>query len=350
LSGLRTSLRLALLPSVVASATALLAALLTRDLTSSVVLVALTVSTGATIVVSTMQDHVRRLLHIAEMSWKAAAVSGIQLLAISVAIPTLMALDIERAWIPFGSLCIANISSVTFGLLAAGVHRQTRGATSLRFRELAQSGKWLVLRAAIPSGAAFIAANVLTRLAGPVAYGHAEAARQVAQPVTVLALGLSAILGPRAVRAGMQTDTGAARKTRLEYGFAVVGVAAAYALLTGVDWALNPMSYLVPSAYDVRWLVPATVLANAIAAMVMLFTSELLGAGRARQLALLALVSSPALLLAAATAGTTGAFARPLGFVIEGSIVLFGANWWLRRHYAEIIPGRMPEEVNLEGM
>jgi hypothetical protein len=84
--------------------------------------------------------------------------------------------------------------------------------------------------------------------------------------------------------------------------------------------------------------------------MVMLFTSELLGAGRARQLALLALVSSPALLLAAATAGTTGAFARPLGFVLEGSIVLFGANWWLRRHYAEIIPGRMPEEVNLEGM
>jgi hypothetical protein len=334
LDGLRRSIRLAIAPSLVASLIAIVAAALNRDLTTSPVLMALTLSTGATIVVSAMQDHVRRMLHIADRSWQAATVSATQLLGVATMIPTLILLDVERAWVPFGSLCFANVVSLTTGLLLAGAHRRTAANLPFRFGELARSGKWLVMRSAIPSAAAFLAAIILSRLAGPEAYGYAEAARQVAQPVTVLALGLTAVLGPRAVRAGMQTDTATANRGRRIYALLVVAAAGGYALVAGPDWVGNPMSLLVPKAYVVSWLVPATVLANTIAAMVLLLTNEMLGAAKERILALLATISAPALLLAAATAGTTESFARPLGFIIEGAIVMVGAWWWLRRHYA----------------
>lgn len=334
LDGLRRSIKLAVVPSIGGSLAAGLAALMTRDLTTGDVVVALTVTTGATIIVSALQDHVRRLLHIAEKSWRAVAVSGAQLAAIAIAIPVLMATDVNRAWIPYGSLFIANVASFTAGMiLAGGLHRPSTPVT-MSFSDLAASGKWLVIRAAVPSAAAFFAANILTRLAGPEAYGYAEAARQVAQPVTVLALGLSAVLGPRAVRAGMESDTRSARGIRREYGIAIGLVAAAYAGITGVAWSLNPMSYLVPSAYEVGWLVPLTVLANTIAAIVMLLASELLGAGKARLLAILAFASSPTLLIVAAAGGYLGAHARPIGYIVEGAIVTYGASRWLKRHYA----------------
>lgn len=335
---LRPSIRLALIPSVGAATAALLAALLQRNSATAPVLVALTATTGATIMVSALQDHIRRMLHIAERSWRAATVSVAQLLGVAVAIPALIALDINRAWIPFGSLFLANSVSLTAGLFLAHIDHLPQIPRNLRFRSLTGSGKWLVVRAAAPSAAAFFAANIVTALAGPVAYGHAEAARQVAQPVTVLALGLGAVMGPRAVRAGMDVDTAAARRTRRGYTRVIVLATTGYLLVAGFGWSLNPMSRLVPVAYQVPWLVTATVVANGIAALVVLPVSELLGAGRARLLASLTAISSPALLAAAATAGSTGAFARPIGFIVEGLLALYVAHWWLRRHYASDDP------------
>lgn len=345
LGGLRRTIRLAALPSLCAATTALLAAFLQRDITSTRVLVALTATTAATILVSGMQDYVRRSLHIAERSWQAAAVSGVQLLGVATAIPLMIASDIERAWIPYGSLFFANVVSVSFGLFIAGAHRRPRHPLALRFKSLAASGKWLVLRAAAPSAGAFIAANILTKLAGPIATGHAEAARQVAQPVTVLALGLGAVLGPRAVRAGIDVDPHAAVHTRREHALIMILASVAYIAVAGPAWSLNPMSRLVPSAYEVSFLVAVTVVGNTLAALVTLPMSELLGAGRAKLLAGLAFISSPALLLAALTAGTTGAFARPIGFIAEGALALGAARWWLARHYQQLGP---PEQLILE--
>jgi len=340
LDGLRRSIRLALLPSLAASLIAIVAAALTQDLTNTPVLVALTLTTGVTIVVSAMQDHVRRMLHIADRSWNAASVSAVQLAGVAVMIPTLMASGLNRAWIPFGSLCFANMISVSAGLWMAGAHRRIAKDLPFRFRDLARSGKWLVMRSAIPSGAAFLSANIITRLAGPEAYGYAEAARQVAQPVTVLALGLTAVLGPRAIRAGMQTDTAAANRGRRVYALLILTASLAYVIVAGPDWVGNPMSYIVPKAYDVPWLVVATVGANVIAAMVLLLTNEVLGAAKERILALLAAISSPALIIAALTAASTESFARPLGYVIEGGIVMIGILWWMKRHYRPIRHGQ----------
>lgn len=330
---LRRSIRLALFPSVAASLVAVVAALLTVDLTARGVVVALTLTTGATIIVSAMQDHVRRMLHIADRSWYAAIVSGVQLTVVAIAIPLLILSDLERAWIPFGSLFIANVASLTVGGLLAGAHRRRPTDAPLRFRKLVRSGRWLMMRSAIPSGAAFIAASIINRLAGPEAYGYAEAARQVAQPVTVLALGLTAVLGPRAMRAGMKADAAVSARTRRVYVLFIVLAGLLYVGIAGPAWPINPMRLVVPKAYEVSWLVSATIAANTIAAMVLLLTNEILGAAQERRLAALAVVSSPALLLAAATATNTGSFARPLGYIIEGTIVMVGAWWWLRRHY-----------------
>ncbi len=335
LAGLRRTIALAVGPSLLASTTALVAAFLRQSSTTGPVLFALTATTTATIFISVMQDHVRRLLHIAEQSWRAAVVSFVQLVGVAIAIPVLLVAGVDHAWVPFGSLFIANVTSTAVGVLLAGGHRPPQTEPELSFWTLVSSGKWLVVRAATPSAAAFIAANMITALAGPVAYGYAEAARQVAQPVTVLAVGIAAVLGPRAVRAGMEVDPVAAHRARIEFGALIALGAAAYVAIAGFEWALNPMSRLVPKAYAIPWLVTATVVANAIAAAVTLPSRELLGAGRSRLLASLTAISSPALLIAAATAGVTEAFARPIGFIAEGLLAVIAANWWLRRHYAQ---------------
>jgi len=333
LNGVRRTIVLATGPGLAAAAVALFASVLTRELTTSSVVVAFTVTVAVLIPISGMQDYVRRSLHIAEKSWQAARVSMIQLFVVGIAIATLMTTDIERAWIPFGSLVIANVVSVSVGLLLAGAHRRTKPLPEIYFRRLVLSGKWLVARSAIPATGAFIAANILTSLAGPVVFGYAEAARQVAQPVTVLSMGLAAVMGPRAVRAGLRSDRSASSHNRRRYSMAVAIAAIGYAVVAGPDWVLNPMSRIVPSAYEVPWLVVATVCANAIVALLILPKSELLGASKEKVLVGLALVSTPMLLIAAASAGTTGAFARPFGLILEGLVVMVGANRGLRNHY-----------------
>lgn len=329
---LRRSLFLALGPSVVALTAALAPAILTRNLTGSPVILALTTTTAITIVVSPMQDHVRQLFHIDGQSWRAVVVSTVQLIAIAGAAVALYAAGVERAWIPFGSLACANIVSLTVGLVMAGAHRRVVDPAGLNFRDLAVSGKWLVVRAATPAAFAFAAANILTSLAGPEAMGYAEAARQVAQPITVLGVGLLAVLGPRAVQAGSQGDRASGRRNRRVFNALLLTGAAGYSALVGFDWSLNPMAWLIPAAYTVGGLVLTTILANLLAGVFTILARELLGARQARPLAFISLLASPALPLAALSAGATGALARPFGYVAEGTLRLAISGWWLHAH------------------
>lgn len=340
----RRSLLLGLAPGLVGVLAAVAAAGLKGHLTSTAVITALTVTTGITIVVSPMQDHVRALLHIADRSWHAVAVSSVQLVGVAAGIGLLVAVDVERAWIPFGSLAMANVLSLTIALVLARAARVPEG-DAMTFGGLASSGKWLVIRAATPATLAFIAANIITELAGPVAYGYAEAARQVAQPITVLSVGLMAVLGPRAVRAGSEMDPIAGAANRRMFVGLMLLASSAYAAIAGVDWFLNPMAILVPAAYAVGGLVLATILANVLAAVFLVFGRELLGAGQARSLAVISLIASPALPLAALSAGSTEAFARPFGYIAEGAIRVIGGRWWLRHHYRTGLPHHEPEST-----
>ncbi len=188
----------------------------------------------------------------------------------------------------------------------------------------------------MPATFAFVAANIINQIAGPEVYGYAEAARQVAQPVTVLSAGLMAVLGPRAVRAGSQIDPESGRSNRRSFVALMVLATIAYAVIAGFDWTINPMAWLAPAAYTVGGLVLVTIVANLLAAVFLIYGRELLGAGHARALAIISIAATPALPLAALTAGATNAFARPLGYIIEGSIRVIGGRWWLTRHYGAL--------------
>ena len=69
----------------------------------------------------------------------------------------------------------------------------------------------------------------------------------------------------------------------------------------------------------------------------LMFRHVLLGAGLPRSQDMLSIVAAAALRLAAATAGATGAFARPIGYIAEGVTRVSGAACWLRRVYHEPI-------------
>lgn len=333
LSTLRRGLILALVPSVLGVLAAPAAAAWTGNLTSPAVITALVLTTAVTIVVSPLQDHVRQLLHIADLSQRAVLVSIAQLIGVVASLGVFLALDVPRAWLPFGSLAIANTVSLGFGIILAGGLSRSSDTDAMTLRHLSISGRWLVVRAAVPAAFGFVAANILTQIAGPVVYGHAEAARQIAQPVTVLAIGLASVMGPRAVRSGSLRDHEGGASNRRRFVWLITLGTLGYVGLAGFDWWLNPMAVLVPAAYVVGGLVIATIIANWLAAVFLIYARELLGAGHARALAMLALIASPSLPLAALTAGSIEAFARPLGYVLEGSIRVIGGKTWLAHHY-----------------
>ena len=125
--------------------------------------------------------------------------------------------------------------------------------------DLMRSGRWLLAIEAITAGATFLASVIVSRLDDPAALGYAEAARIVGQPIFVLAVGLSAVLNPRAMEAGAGRDRAAARHVARPFTVLLAIVGLVYGVLTAVPWWGNPFAGLVPQAYVVAGLVPVTV-------------------------------------------------------------------------------------------
>ena len=283
------------------------------------------------------------MLHIAELSWHAAAVSVVQFVTVLASIGVLMVLDVPAAWIPYGSLGIANGTSLITGLaLARHYHIRTRrrdrstltDPIRLRLRELIRSGSWLLAGVGAPTLAAMGSATIITFVAGPDILGYAEAARIVAQPVLVLGTGLGFVLGPRLMRAAIAREPKASRSIHLRFNTIVVASAAAYALLAAWQWPGNPMSTLLPNAFEVSWLVPATIAAHVVIAAVVPLLQELLAARQARLIGIVGMLSAPLQLIAAATAGVTGAFARPLSMVAGAGTRLYANGRSMRTIYS----------------
>ncbi len=309
---IRHTLALGSLPALLGAAAVGLAAVVSSPLVGADVILPLSVTTAGAAFLSPLQDHLRKMLHIAEQSWLAAAVSSAQFVVAVAAVALLTVLDTPAVWIPFGSLFAANLFSLSLGwLLTIRSHGVRVEAPKLG--TLARRGGWLVLQAAIPSATGFVAATVITRLAGAEALGFAEAARVVAQPVLVFATGLTAVLAPRVMEAAMNRDAVTAGRTKWAYYRLILIAGALYLAVAGWSWALNPMTRVVPSAYDVSGLVAFTIVANVATAAVFLQINELLGARRERSLVRLAAALSPILLIGAATAAATEAFARAIG-------------------------------------
>lgn len=314
------ALALGLGPCLLASAASFGAVLATSEYASTEVAFAFAVTCAAAIVISPMQDFVRSMLHIGSESWSAAAVSLVQVVVAVAAVLTGIALDVPVQWLPFGALVIANASSLFVGLVLVHVRTTGRADRRLTFRPLARRGVWFVLNAAAPALSGFFTAALIAWLASPEDLGYAESARVVAQPIFVVGVGLKSVLHPKSVRAAMDIDRSEARRTQRLFAGTMVTVTAGYLLVVGWDWALNPMAYIVPSAYILGGLVALTIVANAANTLWLLLTSELAGARRERSLAGISWIASTVSVAIAATAGVTGAYARPLGSFMSAGV------------------------------
>lgn len=293
--------------------------------------------------VSPLQDQVRAVLHLAGSSWSAVLVSTTHLSVVLATMGCMSTLGVGPAWIPLGALALGNACSLALGLLTS--RGSAPGGLRLpRFTvgQMIGDGRWLLTIEAAAAGSFFLASALVSHLAGPVALGHAEAARVVAHPLFVLTVGLSAVLGPRSMEAGRARD--AARADRIARPFVLILIAAAGAwtavlLLPATD---HVMSRMLPSAFAVPGLVPLTVLASLAVGLAYPWRAELLGAGRARSLVLPAMVASLAC-VAVSSVGALGAYARPSGWLALGFVL---TAWYLRRR--KTLYGPRPRSAAVE--
>lgn len=313
------------------------AALVTASHTTAPVTFALTLTAGLSVAVSAAQDNLRRMLHVRERHWSAASLSIVQFVVVAIAVLTMLSLDVPVYWIPFGSLFIANIVSSSLGFVRAGGFGVPDTPPELAPRQLVVSGRWLLGQAIIPTGATFLATAIITTLAGAAAMGYAEAARIVAQPVLVMATGLTAVLGPRVMASGVHRDNEGGSLILKKFAILTVIPGLAYLAIAGWDVPWNPMAFVVPSAYTVVGLVAVAIIANIASGLVFLRVEELMGARREVDLVKVSLIASVFMVLVALTAGVTQSFALPLG-VLFLSIVRFAGY----KHYRRIVYRSVP--------
>ena len=281
-------------------------------------------------VLSPVQDHVRRMLHMGDGSWHAAGVSAVQCLAAGGAVAVLVAAGVASYWVPFSALAVANGVSLIAGLIWA---RRPHSPLEVRlhFSGLVRSGTWLLLIGLMPLAAGFVAGVIVSHLAGAASLGYAEAGRVLGQPPFVLSVGLGAVLGPRSMAAARAGNYAEARRISRIYALVSLLCGLPYLLLVGFAWKWNPVHHVLPNAYAVSGLVSATILGNLLIGMDWPYRSELIGAGRETSLARLEGSANAARIAVAATAPVTGAFAIPAGLVTMAAVRSIGYRITLRR-------------------
>jgi hypothetical protein len=294
----------------------------------------LTATAIATAAVSPLQDHVRRMLHLSGASGRAALVSAVQLVVVVGLVGLGWLTGVPEPWVPFGALAGANAASFATGLLIARGPMRGTPTVVVERGALVDAGRWLTAVGMLPTGAAFLAAAMVAHIAGPDVLGLAEAARIAGQPMIVFTIGISAVLGPQSIQAAQRRDGAAGRRIARQFAALVIGAGAAYTLVFGHAWALNPMALLVPQAFSLTGLAALTVLANTAQGIVFPWRSELLGAARNATLAGVEVVGSIARIAVAGTAAVLGAYAIPAGLLLLAVVRAVMYPRALGRHYA----------------
>jgi O-antigen/teichoic acid export membrane protein len=285
---------------------------------------ALAVTMVACATISPLQDHARRTLHVARSSWTAASVSLIQLVAVLIVLAAMTAVAIPPIWRPFGALALGNAVSLLAAFL---ITRRERNRAELRryhLSELVRSGRWLLVLELMPTLASFLAYALIAKAAGSSALGYAEAARIVAQPLYVLMMGLNYSLGPRSMEAGAARNREQAQRIAHPYIMVLLGTALLYGGITVVPWPGNPLGTLIPKAYVVIGLVPASVLAYLLLGLPSPYRFELFGSRKIRPLPLVGAVAGVCQCLASVSVVWIGPFARPVGSAVYGAIAWLG--------------------------
>lgn len=296
----------------------------------------LAITCAAATFVSPIQDHLRRMLHIAEGSWRSVVVATVQMVVAIVGVLALNRTDVSAAWIPFGVLVVANVASLSVGLLLTARELMEPGSDiPISRARLLRSGQPLLLVGLLPSATAFGVSWLVSVLAGAATLGYVEAARIVSQPVSVLQVGLGSVLGPRVTRAASARDpaTAAGVKHQFERLILIAGIGWAIAVAAPAPW--NLLTRFLPTAYVVPGLVAASIAAFTIMSFPQGRRYELFGAGRERLVARAELEGNILRIAIAATVGVIGAFAVPLGIAALGCVRWIRPTRWLAEYYAE---------------
>jgi hypothetical protein len=102
---------------------------------------------------------------------------------------------------------------------------------------------------------------------------------------------------------------------------AVAGIT--YLFLAGFAWSLNPLFALMPSAYQITFLVPITILSNLVLSVTSPLRDQLIASNMEVRMAKIDFASLVIPAVIAATAGVTGAFARPYGIIGQNVFRIF---------------------------
>lgn len=295
----------------------------------------LTVTGALATVFSPIQDHVRRMLHLAGRHWSAAWISVARAAIVGVSILLGSVFDLPAALLPLGSLALGDLFSMLPVLLSPNSR-----ASRLPFRssDLRISGTWLLVSSLAAPAAGFIASFAVTVFAGESALGLAEAARVTAQPLLVLAAGMAAVLGPQAMEAAHRRDRARAnaltRRMTVILGSAMV----LYVGCTLLPESINPVMWAVgPRAFELPWLTQLSILAAAANAVVLLQRSELVVLDRTKSLAGSEVVAGAVRGALGATAAWIHAWAVPVGFLAGGLTRVALFNRSLRQDQRELV-------------
>jgi len=284
-------------------------------------LLALTLTGIAVSLVVPFVEHLRTVLHIARRSWTAAMLSVVYFFGTVTSIAGLALGGIATPWIPFGGMCLGGLLTLVIGFLTVGREiLGRRASTRPEWKSLVHFGGWLLVTSVLPRGAAFVAATLVSNLASPALLGMAEAARVASSPITVMGVALTVVLGPQLMEAAQRADYALARKVGIR--FLAIGITGgvAYLLLFGWDWGGNVLAVLVPRAYEIMWLVPATIAANILFLTTTVHSRLFIGARKRVELLRVEALGSVGVVAAGLSASWTGAFAIPTGSAISAML------------------------------
>ena len=330
---MRPAMRLAIVPAAVAGPLGGLAGALLATPASTHVVVPLAVTMAACGILQPLETHVRRMLHIAGVSWRAPIASGSQLAGVVLSLIWMSAAGLPALWIPFGSFAIGLLISIAVGLF---IERRlsTSGATSdIDFSSIVRSGSQLVVVDLLPSLAAFLGAAIVLRMAGPEVLGFTEAARVASRPVGVFAVGLHAPLAPRAVDAAIQRNRAMGLRITRLFTVLLATVGLAYIAYAGWDWPGNVMAVLVPKAYAIEGLVAVAIIASVAQFISEPLASQMLGAKQEPSLIRIEAIGNLVRIGFAFAAPTLLSFALPCGTIGLGTVRRIGRSRATRRIY-----------------
>jgi O-antigen/teichoic acid export membrane protein len=319
-----TSLRLALLAPVSACLVALAVSVFVSSLASQSEIVAYAVTFVLAASIAPAQEHLRRMLHIANRSWNAAVASAAQVPAVAGSLIAMNLLDIPSAWIPFGALACGHLAALVVGYGFVRANSALDTANRLPLRGLLHTGRWLLAGGLAPPIGGVVVGILVGRLASPSAVGFAEAARIVGRPLLVFATGLFAVMGPRAMAAGVRRDRASAHRDGAAITTILFVVAVAHTGIVLVGPVSRSLGVWLPTAYEITGLILVVVLANLALSLGWAWRFELIGQGREAQVARTDIAASLVMIAVGFTATHLEAFTIPTALMAFSVVALMG--------------------------